>query len=82
MKVLLNLVEKIKPTFSKGGKFGFLHSTFDAFESFLFVPNTITCKGSHVRDCIDLKRVMSVVVFALLPALAFGIWNVGEQHSI
>ncbi len=82
MKVLLNLVEKIKPSFSKGGKFGFLHSTFDAFETFLFVPNTVTRSGSHVRDCIDLKRVMSVVVVALLPALAFGIWNVGEQHSI
>ncbi len=82
MKVLLNLVEKMKPTFSKGGKLGFLHSTFDAFESFLFVPNTVTTKGSHIRDCNDLKRVMSVVVIALLPTLAFGIWNVGEQHSI
>lgn len=82
MKVLLNLVEKIKPTFSKGGKLSFLHSTFDAFETFLFVPETVTCKGSHVRDCIDLKRVMSVVVVALLPTLAFGIWNVGDQHSL
>ncbi len=82
MKSLLNLVEKIKPTFSKGGKLGFLHSTFDAFETFLFVPNTVTKSGSHVRDCVDLKRVMTVVIIALLPALAFGIWNVGEQHSI
>ncbi len=82
MKGLLNLVEKIKPTFEKGGKLGFLHSTFDAFESFLFVPKTVTCKGAHIRDCMDLKRVMSVVIVALLPALAFGIWNVGEQHAI
>ena len=82
MKALLNLVEKIKPTFSKGGKFGFLHSTFDAFETFLFVPNTVTRSGSHIRDCVDLKRVMTVVIVALMPALAFGIWNVGEQHSI
>ena len=82
MKSLLNLVEKIKPTFSKGGKFGFLHSTFDAFETFLFVPNTVTKSGSHIRDCVDLKRVMTVVIIALMPALAFGIWNVGEQHSI
>ena len=82
MKALLNLVEKIKPTFSKGGKFGFLHSTFDAFETFLFVPNTVTKSGSHIRDCVDLKRVMTVVIIALMPALAFGIWNVGEQHSI
>ena len=82
MKALLNLVEKIKPTFSKGGKLGFLHSTFDAFETFLFVPNTVTKSGSHIRDCVDLKRVMTVVIIALMPALAFGIWNVGEQHSI
>ncbi len=82
MKALLNIVEKIKPTFSEGGKLGFLYSTFDAIESFLFVPNTVTKKGSHVRDCNDLKRVMVIVVVALLPALAFGIWNVGEQHSI
>ena len=82
MKSLLNLVEKIKPTFSKGGKLGFLHSTFDAFETFLFVPNTVTKSGSHIRDCVDLKRVMTVVIISLMPALAFGIWNVGEQHSI
>lgn len=82
MKALLNLMEKMKPTFSKGGKLGFLHSTYDAFETFLFVPNTVTRMGSHVRDCLDLKRVMSVVVVALLPTLAFGIWNVGEQHAI
>ena len=82
MKSLLNLVEKIKPTFSKGGKLAFLHSTFDAFETFLFVPNTVTKSGSHIRDCVDLKRVMTIVIIALMPALAFGIWNVGEQHSI
>ena len=82
MKSLLNFVEKIKPTFSEGGKLGFLHSTFDAFETFLFVPSTVTKSGSHIRDCVDLKRVMTVVIIALMPALAFGIWNVGEQHSI
>ena len=82
MKSLLNFVEKIKPTFSKGGKLGFLHSTFDAFETFLFVPNTVTKSGSHIRDCVDLKRVMTVVIISLIPALAFGIWNVGEQHSL
>ena len=82
MKSLLNFVEKIKPTFSKGGKLGFLHSTFDAFETFLFVPNTVTKSGSHIRDCVDLKRVMTVVIISLMPALAFGIWNVGEQHSL
>ena len=82
MNGLRNLVDKIKPTFEKGGKLGFLHSTFDAFETFLFVPNTVTRRGAHVRDCVDLKRVMIMVVIALLPAMLFGIWNTGYQHSL
>ena len=81
MNGLRNFVDKIKPTFEKGGKLGFLHSTFDAFETFLFVPNTVTRKGAHVRDCVDLKRVMIMVVIALVPAMLFGIWNTGYQHS-
>ena len=82
MNGLRNLVDKIKPTFEKGGKLGFLHSTFDAFETFLFVPNTVTKKGAHVRDCVDLKRVMIMVVIALIPAMLFGVWNTGYQHSL
>ena len=82
MNVLRNLVDRIKPTFEKGGKLGFLHSTFDAFETFLFVPNTVTRSGAHVRDCVDLKRVMIMVVLALVPAMLFGIWNTGYQHSL
>ena len=82
MSGLRNFVDKIKPTFEKGGKLGFLHSTFDAFETFLFVPNTVTRRGAHVRDCVDLKRVMIMVVIALIPAMLFGIWNTGYQHSL
>ena len=82
MNALRKYVDKIKPTFEKGGKLGFLHSTFDAFETFLFVPNTVTRKGSHIRDCVDLKRVMIIVVLSLVPALLFGIWNTGYQHSV
>ena len=82
MSGLRNFVDKIKPTFEKGGKLGFLHSTFDAFETFLFVPNTVTRRGAHVRDCVDLKRVMIMVVIALVPAMLFGIWNTGYQHSL
>ncbi len=77
-----NIVDKIKPTFEKGGKLGFLHSTFDAFETFMFVPNTVTKKGSHLRDCVDIKRVMIIMVIALVPAFLFGIWNTGYQHSV
>ncbi len=79
---LRKLVDKIKPAFEEGGKFSALHSTFDAFETFLFVPNTRTSKGSHVRDCNDIKRVMIVMVLALLPALLFGMFNVGYQREI
>ena len=82
MNGLRNFVDKIKPTFEKGGKLGFLHSTFDAFETFLFVPNSVTRRGSHVRDCVDLKRVMIMVVLALVPAMHIGIWNTGYQHSL
>lgn len=82
MKFLRNTIDKIKPNFMPGGKFEKLHSTFDAFETFLFVPNTTTANGSHIRDAVDLKRTMSVVVVALLPALLFGMYNVGLQYSI
>ena len=80
MKRLRELIDKIKPNFEKGGKFEKLHSTFDAFETFLFVPNRVTRSGSHIRDSLDLKRVMIVVVVALLPALLFGMYNTGLQH--
>lgn len=80
MKVLRNFLDKHKPKFEKGGKFEKLHSTFDAFETFLFVPDKVTFKGSHIRDSIDLKRTMSVVVLAMIPALLFGIYNAGIQH--
>ncbi|MBO7544695.1 MAG: RnfABCDGE type electron transport complex subunit D, partial [Bacteroidales bacterium] len=67
--------------FEKGGKLGWLHSTADAFETFLHVPGTVTRRGAHVRDAIDLKRVMIIVVIALVPAALFGMWNTGYQTS-
>lgn len=82
MSALRNYVDKLKPTFSKGGKLGFLESTFEAFETFLFVPNTTTQRGAHIRDANDMKRTMIVVVVALLPALLFGFYNTGYQHYL
>ncbi len=79
---LRGLIDKIKPTFSEGGKAAWLGSTFEAFETFLFTPNTTTARGSHVRDGIDLKRAMITVVVALMPALLFGMWNIGYQTSL
>ncbi len=58
------------------------HSTFDAFETFLFVPDRVTSRGSHIRDAVDMKRTMTVVIIALMPAMLFGMWNVGYQHSL
>jgi Na+-transporting NADH:ubiquinone oxidoreductase subunit B len=82
MKALRNFLDKIKPQFEKGAKFGIFGSSFEAFESFLFVSNKVTSKGSHIRDSIDMKRTMIVVVIALIPALLFGMWNVGYQHFL
>ena len=70
------------PRFEKGGKFWWLHSTIDAFESFLHVPGTVTQKGAHVRDAVDLKRIMIVALLAAVPAALFGMWNVGYQHAL
>jgi len=82
MKFLRNIVDKIEPTFKEGGKLSFLESTFDAFSTFLFVPNHTTKTGAHIRDAIDLKRTMTMVIIALIPAIVFGIWNVGHQHFL
>ena len=83
MNALRKQIDKIKPAFTKGGRFSALESVFDGFETFLFVPNTTAKRrGTHVHDAIDSKRTMSVVIFALLPALLFGMYNVGLQHNI
>lgn len=68
--------------FEKGGKLYWLHSTVDAFETFLHVPGTVARKGAHVRDAVDIKRIMIIAVIAAVPAAIFGMWNVGYQHSL
>ncbi len=82
MKALRNLVDSMKPTFAKGGKLEKLHWVFDGLETFLFTPGHATEKGAHIRDGIDLKRTMSVVILAMVPCLLFGMWNVGHQHYL
>ncbi len=79
---LRDYITKIKPNFVEGGKFAWLQSTFEAFETFAFTPNTVTRRGSHVRDAVDMKRAMITVVIALMPALLFGMWNTGYQTSL
>lgn len=77
-----NFIDKIKPNFTEGGKFPWLEKTFEGFETFAYTPKEVTRKGSHIRDAVDMKRTMITVVIALIPALLFGMWNVGYQYSI
>ncbi len=77
---LRNYLDKLKKKVEPGSKFHFLYATFEALDTFLYVPNTVTSKGSHIRDAVDLKRVMTAVIIALIPPLLFGIWNIGYQH--
>ena len=79
---LRKFIDEIKPNFEPGGKFSALHSLFDGFETFLYVPNTTRKSGVSIHDAIDSKRIMSMVVIALIPALLFGMYNVGYQNYL
>lgn len=79
---LRNYIDKIKPNFEAGGKFAKYHSTFEAFETFLYTPDTVTVNGAHIRDTNDMKHSLISVVFALIPCFLFGTWNIGYQHFL
>ena len=79
---LRQLVDKIKPNFEEGGKLHAFRSVFGGFETFLFVPNHTAKSGSNIHDCFDSKRMMIMVCIALVPALLFGMYNVGYQHYL
>ncbi|MBR6261766.1 MAG: NADH:ubiquinone reductase (Na(+)-transporting) subunit B [Prevotella sp.] len=79
---LRNYLNKIKPSFEEGGKLHAFRSVFDGFETFLYVPNTTARQGAHIHDAIDSKRIMSMVVIALMPAMLFGMYNVGYQNYL
>lgn len=78
---LRKYLDKVKPTFEEGGKLHAFRSVFDGFETFLFVPNDTAKSGVNIHDAIDSKRIMSIVVIALLPVLLFGMYNVGYQNA-
>ena len=83
MKALKKLFDNIHPYVEEGGKFHAFRSLVDGFETFAFVPNTTSRVGSvNIHDAIDSKRIMSLVVIALLPALFFGMYNVGYQNAL
>ena len=79
---LRKFLDKIKPNFEEGGKFHWLNSTYDAFETFLYVPNKTSKSGVHIHDARDSKRTMVIVILALIPALLMGMYNVGYQHYL
>lgn len=80
MKALRNYLNRIKPNFEPGGKFQSLQSVFDGFETFLYTPNTTSRSGVNVHDSLDSKRIMIIVVLALMPCLLFGMYNTGYQN--
>ena len=80
MNALRKYIDRIKPHFEKDGKFHAFRSVFDGFETFLFVPNKTSKIGVSIHDSIDSKRIMSFVVIALIPALLFGMYNIGYQN--
>ena len=80
MKLFKNMLSSVKPHFESGGKLEKLYPAYDAFETFLFVPDHTTHKGTHIKDAIDLKRTMAFVVLAMLPCILFGMWNIGDQY--
>ena len=82
MNALRKYLNQIKPNFEEGGKLHAFRSVFDGFETFLFVPNTTAKSGAHIHDAIDSKRIMSMVVIALMPAMLFGMYNVGYQNYL
>ena len=82
MSFIRKNLDKIKKPFEKGGKLEKFYPAFDAFETFLFVPNHTTKSGAHIRDAVDLKRTMVTVIIALIPALIYGIYNTGLQYFI
>ena len=81
MNGLKKYFDRIRPNFQEGGKLHAFNSIYEGFESFLFVPNTTSDSGASIHDALDSKRIMSIVVIALLPALFFGMYNVGYQNA-
>ncbi len=82
MSFLRNYLNKVKPNFEEGGKLHAFRSVFDGFETFLYVPNDTAKTGVNIHDSIDSKRIMSMVVIALMPAMLFGMYNIGYQNYL
>jgi len=79
MKPLRSLLDRLHPHVMPGGRYARFHPLYEALDSFLYSPGTVTAVGPHVRDAMDLKRVMVTVVIALLPCFFMAIWNTGYE---
>lgn len=83
MKVLRQVIDKYRPLFERGGKFERLYYVFEGVETLLYAPNLVAPnKGAHIRDAVDLKRMMVTVIISMIPCLLWGIWNVGYHHYL
>ena len=82
MSAIRNLFNKMRPSFEEGGKLHAFRSVFDGFETFALVPNDTSKTGVNIHDAIDSKRIMSIVVIALVPAMLFGMYNIGYQNYL
>lgn len=80
--MLKKYLDRMKPHFEPGGKLYAFHSVFDGLETFLYTPETTSKSGVHIHDSLDSKRVMIIVVLALLPCLLFGMYNTGYQNLL
>jgi Na+-transporting NADH:ubiquinone oxidoreductase subunit B len=82
MKFLRNFLDSVEPHFINDGKLKKIYALYEMIDTFLYTPSDNTTSGPHVRDAIDLKRSMVIVVIALLPAFFFGTYNVGLQEAL
>ena len=81
MKALRDLHDKVAPNFEHGGKFEKLHPLWEAHDTLLFTPGLVTRAASHIRDALDQKRMMIMVVVALLPCFLMAMFNTGYQAN-
>lgn len=81
MKVLRSYLDKIEPHFEHGGKLHKFYALYEAVDTIFYSPGTVTKNGSHIRDGIDLKRVMITVWLAAFPAMFYGMYNLGFQAN-
>jgi Na+-transporting NADH:ubiquinone oxidoreductase subunit B len=82
MAGLRKFLDRIEPMFTRGGRFEKLGALYELVDTFLYTPRDVTRSAPHVRDAVDLKRVMTYVVIAVTPCALFGMYNIGLQANL